>query len=356
MLTPAMTPIFDGHNDTLLKLHLDHRGDERAFWSGMAGHLDAPKARQGGLVGGLCAIFVPNHRRRTVPSKALAVRDDGFEIRMAQPITHEHARQQTLKMMAILQRLAAHPDQQLTIVRDVAGLDEAMAAGRFAAVLHFEGAEAIDPEHELLPLYVEAGLRSLGLVWSRPNAFGHGVPFKHPCSPDLGPGLTPQGRRLVRACEALGVVVDMAHLNARGFWDVASLTGKPLVVSHACAHAICPSARNLTDDQLDAIGASGGLVGVNFFVGDVRPDGALRADTPLQALVHHMAYIADRIGVDHVAFGSDFDGALMPEALKDASGLPLLLDAMRAAGFHEDELVRIAHRNWRRVLAQTWLA
>lgn len=345
---------FDGHNDTMLKLALDYRGSEKTFWQGFEGHLDGPRAQAGGLKGGICAIFVPNQRSSATALDALTLRHDGFEIRMARPITHEYARELTIKVMGVLQRLAKFDAHRFCLATDMVQLREAIAQERFAAVMHFEGAEAIDPDLALLPLYYESGLRSLGLVWSRPNAFGHGVPFKHPCSPDIGPGLSEAGVALVRACEQLGIMIDMAHLNLQGFWNVARLSTKPLVVSHACAHAICPSARNLLDTQLDAIAESGGLIGVNFFVGDVRPDGMINPDTPLDMLADHFVYIADRIGVAHVALGSDFDGATMSRQLNDAAALPKLFEALQKRGFSRDELALIAQENWLRVLGQTW--
>jgi membrane dipeptidase len=199
-------------------------------------------------------------------------------------------------------------------------------------------------------------MRSLGLTWSRPNAFATGVPFGFPGSPDQGPGLTDAGRALVRACGELRILVDVSHLNARGFWDVAELSEAPLVASHCGAHALCPSPRNLTDDQLRAIGASGGLVGINFHVGFLRADGADDADTPLSTIAAHAAHVAEIAGVDAVALGSDFDGATMPEAVGDVAGLPAVLDALRDAGFADAELEQVAWRNWRRVLNATWSA
>jgi membrane dipeptidase len=197
-------------------------------------------------------------------------------------------------------------------------------------------------------------MRSLGLVWSRPNAFATGVPFAFPGSPDQGPGLTAAGRALVRACAELHVLVDLSHLNARGFWEVAELSAAPLVASHSGAHALCPAPRNLTDDQLRAIGASGGLVGINFHVGFLRADGADDQDTPLATIAEHAAHVAEVAGVGAVALGSDFDGATMPRALGDVRGLPAVLEALRAAGFDPSEVDRIAWGNWRRVLGATW--
>jgi membrane dipeptidase len=148
--------------------------------------------------------------------------------------------------------------------------------------------------------------------------------------------------------------VDLSHLNEAGFWDVARLDLAPLIVSHTAAHALCPVSRNLTDAQLDAVGASGGLVGIVYAVPFIRADGANDPDTPLSDIAAHARYVADRIGVAHVGLGSDFDGATMPTELGDASGLPRVLDALRAAGFSEPELEAIAWDNWRRVLEAAW--
>ena len=196
--------------------------------------------------------------------------------------------------------------------------------------------------------------RTLGPICHCPNIFGHGVPFAWPRSPDTGPGLTPVGKDLVRACNRLGIMIDVSHLNEKGFWDVARLSTAPLVATHACAHAICPSTRNLTDKQLDAIRESDGVVGVNFSVNDVRPDAQNNADTPLHLLTRHFQYLVERIGIDRVAIGSDFDGATIPLAIKDASGLPNLIAALRASGFDEDSIRKIAFDNWMRVFRLTW--
>ena len=221
-------------------------------------------------------------------------------------------------------------------------------------VLHFEGAEAIDPELEALQLFYRAGLRSLGITWSRPNTFGFGVPFRYPHSPDTGPGLTDHGVELVRECNRGGIVVDLAHLNERGFWDAARVTERPLVVTHSAAHAICPSARNLTDRQLDAIGESGGVVGVTFCRSDLRPDGGLDVDTPAESILRHIDYIVDRIGINHVAFGSDFDGATIPSEVGDVTGYPKLFEGLIGRGYDAEALRKIAYENWVRVLREAW--
>jgi membrane dipeptidase len=149
-------------------------------------------------------------------------------------------------------------------------------------------------------------------------------------------------------------MVDLSHLNEQGFWDVAGISDAPLVATHSNAHALCPSTRNLTDRQLDAIRDSGGVVGVNFHVGFLRTDGQADIDTPIAEIVRHIDYMADRIGPEHVALGSDFDGATMPKELGDVTGLPKLVGALRARGYGAFELNAITHKNWIRVLRQTW--
>jgi membrane dipeptidase len=356
MTHAANLPIFDGHNDVLLRLYRHDPGDGSTFLTGSdSGHLDLPRALAGGFAGGLFAAFVPNRKAPGVPDdNGLTITEAGWEVRPAPRVAHPYALRTAMALLARLYRLEAASAGRLRVARTARAVRECLADGVLAAVPHFEGAEAIDRELDALPVFHEAGLRSLGLVWSRPNAFGHGVPFKFPHSPDTGPGLTGAGQALVRACNQLGILIDLAHLNERGFWDVARLSDAPLVASHTAAHAICPMTRNLTDRQLDAIGASGGLVGVVFEPCATRPDGNDEPDTPLEVIVRHIDYIAGRIGIEHVAFGSDFDGATVPRTLGDAAGLPRLIAALRHHGYDDDALRQLAHANWLRVLERTW--
>jgi len=339
-------PVFDGHNDAIT------REDAADFATGRdGGHLDLPRARAGGLAGGIFALFTPTPGAERIDFDRGGGR---MEVELAAPIGPEIAAATTSQAAGRL--LGLERDGHLRIVRTIADLDAAREDGVLAAVMHHEGAEAIDPGLQALELWYAAGLRSLGPVWSRPNAFAHGVPFMFPASPDTGPGLTAAGRRLVRRCAELGIAVDLSHLNEAGFWDVARLDGAPLIASHSGVHALCASTRNLTDAQLDAIAASGGLVGIVFAAPFIRADGADDADTPLATIAAHVRYAADRIGVEHVALGSDFDGATVPDELGDVAGLPRLLDALAAAGFTEDEVRAIAWDNWRRVLGRAWHA
>jgi membrane dipeptidase len=256
--------------------------------------------------------------------------------------------------MAALFRLEHQSDNQFRVVRTSAEIERSFIEGWFAAVLHLEGAEAIDPDFSALEVFRAAGLRSIGPVWSRPNMFGHGVPITYPGSPDCGPGLTPLGKELIHACNRLRLVIDLSHMTERGFWDVAELTEAPLVATHSNAYALTATPRNLTDAQLDAIRDSGGIVGVNLAVDFLRADGLRDPATSLDIVLRHFAYLVDRMGINHVGFGSDFDGATIPTEIGDASGLPKLVDALRKHRFQDQELSKLTHKNWVRVLRRTW--
>ncbi len=340
-----MRAVFDGHNDALT------REDHARIASGRdGGHLDLPRMRAGGVRGGIFSVFTPSAGERWEP----VAREDGvIEMELAVPVGQPEAA--AFATTAAGRLLALERAGQVAIARTVADLDAALERdGPPVAVLHLEGAEAIDARLDALELWYAAGLRSLGPVWSRPNAFGYGVPFISPSSPDVGPGLTAAGRRLVSRCAQLGILVDLSHLNLAGFWDVADLELGPLVASHAGAHALAAASRNLLDEQLDAIGRTGGLVGIVFACPFLRPDFAENADTPLELIVEHARYVVERIGVEHVALGSDFDGAVIPAGLGDVAGVPKLIDALGEAGFSGEEVEAIAWRNWRRVFGAWW--
>jgi len=352
----AGTRVFDGHNDTLLNLHLPGRGEGRSFFERSdLGHIDLPRAREGGFGGGFFACYVPNPEDDGwTEEAALTVTEAGYEVAGAPALDPVYARKEADELVSLLFEIEAESCGALAVIRTANELERCLGSGVLAAILHFEGAENLGPDPGALEDLYGIGLRSLGLVWSRPNEYARGVPFRFPASPDTGPGLTDAGRELVRECNRLGVLIDLSHLNEQGFWDVAGLSEAPLVATHSNAHALCPATRNLTDRQLDAVRDSDGMVGMNFAVAFLREDGADNEDTPLETLARHVDYLVERVGLDRVGFGSDFDGAKVPRDLGDASGLPKLLDALRERGYDDAALEKFAHRNWLRVLGATW--
>ncbi len=348
-------PIFDGHNDTILSLLLEERGNGRNFFEKSEhGHLDLPRAKKGGMGGGFFAVFVPSPRPTGGYPGFDPNPDGSYHIPLPDPLEHRHARDFATKALRKLYAVEAESKGEIKIVRTADELIQCLDDGTFAILLHFEGVEAIDTDLDSLHIFYQAGLRSVGITWSRPNAFGYGVPFAFPRDPDIGPGLTAAGKALVRECNQLGIMIDLSHLNEKGFWDVAALSNAPLVATHSNAHALAATPRNLTDKQLDAVKESGGIVGMNYHVGFLRKDGRSDKKTSLKEIARHAAYVAERIGVEHVGLGSDFDGATMPQDLKDAAGLPKLMKALKEVGFDKKALKKIAHGNWVRVLRKTW--
>jgi membrane dipeptidase len=320
--------IIDGHNDLALSL-----------WQGIEPlHVDLDVAAAAGFAGGFFSLYVPSE---------ISLEFEGvpYALPLPPPIAFEDADRIARELLDVLRGLPV----------EIATRPDAFREGAVAAIVHLEGAEAIASDLSNLDAWHERGLRSLGPVWSRSNAFGEGVPFRFPSSPDVGSGLTRAGEELVRACNGLGILVDLSHLNEAGFRDVARISSAPLVATHSNAHALCPSSRNLTDEQLRTIAASGGVVGVNFAVTFLREDGLhLPDETTIEEILRHVDHFAEVMGVDHVAFGSDFDGASIPTELGGLAGLPKLVQGLRDRGYDDIAVEKVTHRNWLRVLGETW--
>ncbi len=351
MIQPVTPAIFDGHNDVLLKLYQEGgRAAAERFVTGRDGAIDAVSAKAGGFGGGFFAVYVPSPV--DIADKFKEMAKASYDLPLPDPIDWQEALPVVMSQAAILfdlERCGA-----LTVCRSAAQIQAALNDGKIAAIFHIEGAEAIGADLDTLEVLYQAGLRSIGPVWSRPAIFGHGVPFRFPSSPDIGAGLTDHGLELVRRCGELGIMVDLSHLNEAGFWDVARHSDKPLVATHSNAHAICPHSRNLTDKQLAAIRESDGMVGLNFAVAFLRGDGRMIPDVPLAQMLRHLDHLITHLGEDRVGFGSDYDGAIVPEDVTSCAGLPKLRQAMANHGYDAALIAKLCHGNWLRVLEKTW--
>ncbi|UOQ42764.1 dipeptidase [Halobacillus salinarum] len=343
----------DGHNDTITKLMNNDISVEEAFLKGNSQtHLDFPRAKESGFAGGFFAAFTAPQKELKGPEHYITA--EGYRIPLPEALDYEYCHRKTNAVIADLYRLEAASANHLQIIRSYKDLEAALAKKVMAVILHIEGAEAIDAHLDALHVYYEAGLRSLGLVWSRPNIFAEGVPYQFPSSPDTGNGLTKLGKHLVRKCNELGIMIDNSHLNEKGFWDVAALSDSPLVATHSNAHSLCPISRNLTDKQLDAIAESNGVVGITYSNNMLRMDGDLSQDTAIEDIVKHITYISNRVGVEHVALGSDFDGAVISKELKDVTGVPKILQRLNQSGFTDSDIKKLSSENWLRITRNTW--
>jgi membrane dipeptidase len=348
---PNAPALFDGHNDVLLQLF--RAGGASAcegFVTGRDGAIDLIRANTGGFGGGFFAVYVPSPI--DLESKFDEMTKPSYDLPLPDPIVWEDAFPVVMAQTAILFDLEKRG--ALKVCRSVADIRFCLASGKLAAIFHIEGAEAIDSDLHTLEVLHQAGLRSIGPVWSRSTIFGHGVPFRFPSSPNIGAGLTDLGLRLVKRCDELNIMLDLSHLNEAGFWDVARHSSKPLVATHSNAHAICPHSRNLTDKQLAAIRESDGMVGLNFAVAFLRDDGRMLADVPLEQMMRHLDHLIDQLGEDRVGFGSDYDGAIVPHELTSCASLPKLRQAMTEHGYDDSLMTKLCHGNWLRVLEKTW--
>lgn len=327
LVTESYPSIIDGHTDVLLDLLDEKRHPRRDFFARSdIGHVDLPRLLEGRIGAALFACFLPEEWLE--PSDSW---------------------RRLLTMVDLLKQIVAKSDGQVEQVRSVSQLERCLETGTFGAILHWEGADPVDSELVLLRIGYELGLRSLGPTWSRPNIFAQGV-GPH----DTGEGLTEVGRRLVETCNEVGILIDVSHLNDAGFWDVIENSSKPVVASHSNCRSISPHARNLTDDQIRVVAQNGGLVGLNFCVGFLRPDMDKNTDVPIALMVDHIERIIDLAGIDHVAIGSDFDGTIVPDVIGDAAGTGKLIAGLRERGFEETAIEKICQGNWLRVLREVW--
>lgn len=352
-----MIPVFDGHNDLLLRLHEAPDRREAIWLTGEGkGHLDLPRMKAGGFAGGFFAIYIPSPAAHDGLDYMTAMENPPFALPLGDLIPHGAAQPVALSMAGHLRWMERSSDGAFKVCTTVAELRDCLARGVIAGIMHMEGAEAIGPDLDALYLYHDMGLRSLGPVWSRPTVFGHGVPFAFPSSPDTGEGLTPAGKELIRLCNRLRIMIDLSHITEKGFWDVAALSDAPLVATHSNAHAITPSSRNLTDKQLAAIRETGGMVGLNYATSFLRRDGKQSGDMGWDDVLAHLDHLLEQLGEDHLGLGSDFDGATIPVGITDVAGQQNLVQAMRDHGYGEPLLRKICHENWLRLLERTWAA
>ncbi len=349
---PPEFKVFDGHNDFLLRLLRDPSRREETWLRGNGeGHLDLPRMLAGGFVGGFFAIYVPSPEGR---EDLDALMDNPpYRVDLPPPVHIDHAQNIALQMAGHLMWMERAAGGAFKICRTAKDIRDCLETGVIAGLMHMEGAEAIGEDLDALHAFHAMGLRSIGPVWSRPTAFGYGVPFAYPSTPDTGDGLTAAGKDLVRQCNALRIMVDLSHLNEKGFDDVARISDAPLVATHSNAHAVTPGSRNLTDRQLAMIRDTGGMVGLNFATCFLRPDGRRSADMTLDPVMRHLDHLIRTLGEDNVGFGSDFDGATVPQDIADVVGLQRLIEALRGHGYDDVLLTKLAHANWMKVLEKT---
>lgn len=211
---------------------------------------------------------------------------------------------------------------------------------KIGCVMHLEGADALGPDVEMLYLLEQLGLRSLGLTWNNRNLLADGVGEE----PTAG-GISKKGREIVRLMDNLGIILDLSHSSICSFYDALELYSKPILVTHANARALCNHPRNLNDNQLKALADNGGVIGINQVPDFIKED----AHPVMDDLLDHLVYIAELIGVEHLALGSDFDGddVLLMPGVEEYTRWP---DLLSGRGFTRNEIAMILRENALRVI------
>jgi len=314
--------VVDLHNDVLTKL--THSGYDfsrehgsAAFYNPLRLDLDLPRIRRGGLNALGCLMF------------------SGFRIDRRRRFWRQLDRARELA--------AAHPEA-LVLARTAAEIRAARAAGRVALFLGVEGSYAIDDDPEAgVARLAEAGVTFLGPLWERDS--GAGTSCRTPAERDRG--LTDGGRALVRACDAAGIRLDVAHASRKTFWHILDLAARAPFSSNSGAAGVHPHPRNLDDDQIRAVAERGGIVGVIF----VAPYLGGTFCT-LERIADHIEHVARVGGEDVVALGSDFDGFLpLPRGMRDAGDLPRLTEVLWRRGWRAPALTKLLGENALRYFA-----
>jgi microsomal dipeptidase-like Zn-dependent dipeptidase len=330
--------IADMHADTLL-------WDRGLATRSARGHLDLPRMLEANQALQIFTVVTQSPKNLNIERNSSDTDEltAAYIIRLKRPTTWFSRTARALDQARELEDAARHSRGRLVLVKSRADLDSFLARRRdephlVAGLLGIEGAHALDGKLENLETLDRAGFRMIGLAHFFDNDFAgsaHGVK-KY--------GLTDKGRALVEEMERRKILVDLAHASAATIDDVTAMATRPVVVSHTGVRGTCDNQRNLTDEQLKKIAATGGVIGIGYWDTATCGKDALAA---ARAIRHAVSVV----GVDHVALGSDFDGATVEPF--DVTGLPLVTEALVEQGFSEPEIAKIMGGNVFRLLRQT---
>ncbi len=304
--------IFDGHIDTLMQLVYSGKTLAEA-----EGHVSLAKLVQGQISAQVFAVFV-------------------------EPVFyHGMALHRGLEMIDLFwETLAAYSDV-LAYAGSGTDIKKIHGQGKIACMLAVEGGEMLQGSLSHLRTLYRLGVRILTLTWNFRNALANGQAE----GAESG-GLSSFGRAVVQEMNRLGMLIDVSHLNEKGFWEVLELSEAPVIASHSCARALRDHPRNLTDEQVRALADKGGVIGVNFcphFLTEGR-------DATLDDVVDHIEHFITIGGEDCVGLGSDFDGIdITPQGLHDCSTLPDIARRMAERGWSAEVIGKVMGRNFLRI-------
>ena len=351
--------VVDGHNDVIISSILKGRDIGQRLDKG---HTDIPRLIEGGVDVQVFAVWSDDKKWKTGAFK--------------------HANDQIDALENVINRNT----DKIEIAKSYADIMRIQAAGKIAAVIGIEGGNMIEESIDNLEYLYNRGARYLTLTWNYNLPWVTAAALEDKKSTNEQKGLTKEGKYIIRKMNQLGMMVDLSHASKKTFYDVMKVSKKPVLVSHSNAAALAPHSRNLDDKQLKALKKNKGVVGVNFYSGFLDSDfdgrlksvyeeqfnkkptdkmsswaqydkltaaNKLRVDAPLERLLEHIDYLVSKVGIDHVAIGSDFDGIeSSPLGLGDVSTFPILTKSLLERGYTKEDVSKIMGLNFLRILKE----
>ncbi|MGJ1385200.1 dipeptidase [Sphingobacterium spiritivorum] len=351
--------VVDGHNDVIYESIFKGKDIAKRLTTG---HTDLPRLKEGGVDVQVFAVWSDDKNWKKGAFK--------------------HANDQ----IDALEKMISGNSDQIELAKSSKDIDAILNKGKIAAVIGVEGGNMIESKIENLEKLYDRGVRYLTLTWNYNLPWVTAAAIEVKTSSDKGKGLTAHGKDIIRRMNELGMMVDLSHGGEKTFYDVIAISTKPILVSHSNAYALMPHYRNLKDAQLEALKKNGGVIGVNFYSGFLDPTYTERvrklyrkhfgdkgnyklsptrqyeklpkklqqeANAPMSKLLDHINYLVKKVGVDHVAIGSDYDGIESPpRELDDVSKFPLLTKALLEQGYSKEDVGKIMGGNFLRLLRE----
>lgn len=307
--------VFDGHCDTILEV-INHK---RSLGSRtLAGHLDIPRMKEGGVDVQFFAVFIEDIYK---PDRSL---------------------KRTLQLIDCFYKEVEKNQDDISLVTNYNQIEEVNRAGKIAAILSIEGGEALEGDLGVLRVLYRLGVRLLTLTWNQRNQIADGIGESR-----TGGGLTEFGLKVIEEMNRLGMIIDVSHLSETGFWDVIKRSKAPIVASHSNCYNLCPHPRNLKDEQIKALADKGGVIGITFVPNFLTQE---KRKTNVKDVVKHIDYLVEKVGVDCVGLGSDFDGTDgLPLGLEGVDKIPNITEELLDRGYKEKDIKKILGENFLRV-------
>ena len=306
--------IADGHCDTILDLYKSGR----SFWAKeQSGHIDWPRLIAGKINLQFLAFYIePQYK----PCGALC---------------------RVLELLTYFNKL--NREKKLATVLNTDDLSSIKPESDCRFLLAIEGGEVLEGKISTLPILFQLGFRSLTLTWNQRNSLADGA-----WENESQGGLTKFGKQVILEMNRLGMLIDVSHLSAAGFWDVIALTDKPIAATHSCCASLFEHPRNLSDSQLLALKKVNGIIGINFY-----PDFLGNKHANIDYVIEHLEHAAAIAGIDFVGLGSDYDGIdRTPAGLEDVTKLQRLTEAMIIRGWKDEDIHKVMGGNFIRVLQE----